>query len=63
MILEQAIADSIDDFYQKALKEKNITPLGKPEAEIVEKPNPKSRGYFENNNYRRYQTHYNPSGI
>lgn len=42
MILEQAIADSIDDFYQKALKEKNITPLGKPEAEIVEKPNPKN---------------------
>jgi len=42
VVLEQAIQNSLDGFYQQALNEHELMPLSRPEADVVEQPNPQS---------------------
>lgn len=39
VVLDQAISDGLDTFYQQALAETELQPLGRPEADIAETPN------------------------
>lgn len=38
VVLEQAISDALDRFYQDALAEQELLPLGRPEADVKETP-------------------------
>lgn len=38
-IIEQAVNDSLDGYYQDAISEHELTPLGQPEVDITEWPN------------------------
>lgn len=39
VVLDQAINDGLDNFYQQALAEAELLPLGRPEADVTETPN------------------------
>lgn len=38
VVLDQAISDGLDSFYQQALAENELQPLGRPEADVTETP-------------------------
>ena len=39
-VMDHAVNDHLDEYYQKALSEHELRPLGRPEAEVVELPDP-----------------------
>lgn len=39
-VIEQAVNDSLDDFYRSALSETGVVPIGRPEADVTEWPDP-----------------------
>lgn len=39
VVLDQAISDGLDTFYQRALAETELLPLGRPSADVTETPN------------------------
>lgn len=41
VVLDQAISDGLDSFYQQALAESELQPLGRPEADVTETPDVK----------------------
>ncbi len=41
-VIEHAVNDHLDEFYQQALKENELRPIGRPEADIVELPDVKT---------------------
>lgn len=41
-VIEHAVNDHLDEFYQKALKENELRPIGRPQADIAELPDPKT---------------------
>lgn len=42
VVIEHAVNDHLDEFYQAALKENDLRPIGRPEADIVDLPDPKT---------------------
>lgn len=42
VVIEHAVNDHLDEFYQQALKENELRPIGRPEAEVVDLPDVKT---------------------
>lgn len=43
-VIEQAVSDGLDTFYNNALRENELQPLGRPQADVTTTPTPEGKG-------------------